>query len=1043
MRPRALLPLLLAACSVDDDSADRPAWLLPNAALGRQTAVARDADGTLYGADGETLFIADPVGLPSPLGRDGLPDGPVSRLFAHDGVLHAVVHGVGLFTATADGAATRWDRADHELTSGLLSLLNPYARVSPVQVRRDDHGVHWLAGGGGLFRSEDGTTWTDAGTNSSGSTNVVFADVAVDGDRVVAVSVLPDSIIPRDYAGILGGRVFVSEDRGASWSEIGEGLASRVPVAVAVEGTTLWVGTMDDGVHVHTPEAGWQALEGGPTDVVGVDRTDDGTLIVGSATRGAWQHDGDVWHQVGDGPVRAVLDDAVVLVDGTVLLPEPGVARREPPEPAGGTVHLALSFHGNFYHSYRGDSPTDDGFGQDIEVIRNTLDWLDARPWVHADWDFDNHWTTDLWMPEHSPDILQRIRARVEAGTDDVRLMSWNNGAMTAMPRTAFDAAISRAKVSTEAAFGDWVVGVQPQENMITPDHIGWYQDQRIQWVTLFYGASGFTGPRLDIDLDPLQQVNPVHLRDPDSVRRLTWVPVYHHADVLEHGGLLGWVRQLHAQHREDTLLVVHFDADAESWERFDLELDAIEGLDFVETTTIADYLADHDEVGEVLLHGDQADGTGDGYQSWAEKAFNHEVATRMANARHLGAAAAQQEAGVPEVAAPLTSSFESRLLGWSTTNYGLAAPFLHPDRVASATDHSTATLSDAEEALAAALPLDAYGPRQLVLVAPRRAEGIPSHGPREFSFFLPGEGIPSADAVRHPELSLEVDPVPGGFAVSGSTWGSGTSVHDLIIDEDAAPEVSSSPPPDVPRWLGAPFTDCGQGPQTALLDDLATARGRTRVETIETWSMPTCGGRTSVTRRIREVSDGLVIEVDATMADTGADLLESVVLTPIHCDGPAHRITWPTVGGTIRTRPARQGVASWNGQHADGWAEVACGSRTFGIAHRVTERTSLGFLPIRNQGDAAMLAPLGALWGAPVFHDGRRTGGHGLADLVVPVVGSQFRPPAADWSGQHVTYAILVIEDPRESTRGRLDAFAWPFIARLGTGEPPEAGED
>ena len=30
--------------------------------------------------------------------------------------------------------------------------------------------------------------------------------------------------------------------------------------------------------------------------------------------------------------------------------------------------------------------PDDDGFGLDIDVIRNTLDWLDARPWVRADW---------------------------------------------------------------------------------------------------------------------------------------------------------------------------------------------------------------------------------------------------------------------------------------------------------------------------------------------------------------------------------------------------------------------------------------------------------------------------------------------------------------------------------------------------------------------------------------------------------------------------------------------------------------------------------
>ena len=36
-------------------------------------------------------------------------------------------------------------------------------------------------------------------------------------------------------------------------------------------------------------------------------------------------------------------------------------------------IYLAFRFHGNFYHSYRGDTPDELGFGKDIRIIRHIL----------------------------------------------------------------------------------------------------------------------------------------------------------------------------------------------------------------------------------------------------------------------------------------------------------------------------------------------------------------------------------------------------------------------------------------------------------------------------------------------------------------------------------------------------------------------------------------------------------------------------------------------------------------------------------------------
>ena len=56
------------------------------------------------------------------------------------------------------------------------------------------------------------------------------------------------------------------------------------------------------------------------------------------------------------------------------------------------TIHIAFRFHGSFYHSYRGDTPDELGFGKDIRIIRHLIETLDALnaaglP-VRGTWDF-------------------------------------------------------------------------------------------------------------------------------------------------------------------------------------------------------------------------------------------------------------------------------------------------------------------------------------------------------------------------------------------------------------------------------------------------------------------------------------------------------------------------------------------------------------------------------------------------------------------------------------------------------------------------------
>lgn len=83
------------------------------------------------------------------------------------------------------------------------------------------------------------------------------------------------------------------------------------------------------------------------------------------------------------------------------------------------SLHLAFRFHGNFYHSYRGDTPDELGFGTDIRIIRNTLRVLDefnsSGVPVRGTWDFENYPSLEKIMPEHCPNLIDFLQRRATA----------------------------------------------------------------------------------------------------------------------------------------------------------------------------------------------------------------------------------------------------------------------------------------------------------------------------------------------------------------------------------------------------------------------------------------------------------------------------------------------------------------------------------------------------------------------------------------------------------------------------------------------------
>jgi hypothetical protein len=1038
---------------------------------GTGEALASFDHDALVGATDAGLWSSSDGGVTwQRLDATGLPRGRVvSMTAAGSSELLAYVWGQGLFGS--DDRGETWSELGYLPLHPLVDVATgTRAPMVPFVIEADpSDSAHIVAAGPGgyLVTDDGGLNWRSLDVNgATGKLNILFTGAAVRGDTLYATAQLPAGILPPFFSAILEGGVHVSEDGGQRWNVLGESFPSPAPSGIAVgPDGQVYVSTQDAGLYRMDELGAWESI-GGPSDIVAISSYEGG-VAVGSGSRGPWRWEiqTETWSRawaasaplelgqptVADAAVAALAGDHALMSNGAFFaLRLNGGIPEGPTEPAGGTVYLAFSMHTNLYHSFRGNSDGEDGYGRDIRVIRNTLDWLDELPEVHADWDIENYFSIDGgegygygWLKTDAPDILQRIRERREAGQDGIRLMSWNNGAASWQTFDEFEQSVERAKVSYVDAFGSFDPGVQPQENMFSPDHVGWYRQLGIDWITLFNSMTPFTGFPLDSQLDRDEAFNPVTLRD--ATDTMVLVPVYHHADVLDHGSLAGWARQLSNQFEGDTLLVIHFDADSETWLNFDQEIRAAAELDFVRFTTIQSYLDAHGPVGFLELEGDLADGVGDGFQSWAEKQINQEVSTRVAQARTWADGARALAPGDSQVRALIDDALVPRLLALSTTNFGLAAPYLHPDREIDALGFSSDAVLAARAAYdAATLVAGDPAPGTIELLHPRDSAGTALV---EIFLEVPAAAYEGPEALvieeDGTELAAEVRRIDSGqdpVAIQANVVLSFAANEKKALTwryDPANPRAATGAVGGIEALpLLPPFTECDGRRADAALSNVETGVDDSSVHRFERreYDLGFCDGTGTavVTLSRYDGHPGTVVTVVADMgAASEPTLAESVALSPLACAGDVGAIRWRTMGGIERSRPARPGQQSWNPQSPDGWIGFECDDgEVIQISHRVAERTTIGPVALRNDQGRAIFAPLGTLWGDPPFHEGRRLGGYGAGEIVSALIGAQFQPSAPDSSGARFQYRLLVGDT---IDAGTLDLFAHPPLARPG----------
>lgn len=364
-------------------------------------------------------------------------------------------------------------------------------------------------------------------------------------------------------------------------------------------------------------------------------------------------------------------------------------------------IHIAYGFHVNCYHSYRGDSNDNLGFGSDIRIIRKILDTLtefneQGIP-VKGTWDSENFFSLEKILPEYAPDIIEKMKERVKKYGDENIIMGYSNGALGAMNEAEFTASIELAVSNEQGSglrdlFGECAMLVRPQEVMFTPSQVSLYSKTGVDALCLYYSCVPFDAfrtivPKLSDEL----AFNP--LTYTYKGESMTILPTYSNSDVCDAGCLRGWVKELRAKQesgeiKNDLLIFINMDADAIFWESMNLPLvgskiantDGIHGLvkevadlPYVVFDTPGNYIKNHKPLGKIDFTHDTADGNFTGYASWSEKPYNRKIWTAIDRARAMSKINTKNDKDSP--------SFKDRVLLLSTTHFGLATPVLNIQR--------------------------------------------------------------------------------------------------------------------------------------------------------------------------------------------------------------------------------------------------------------------------------------------------------------------------------------------------------------------------
>ncbi len=392
-------------------------------------------------------------------------------------------------------------------------------------------------------------------------------------------------------------------------------------------------------------------------------------------------------------------------------------------------IYFVISPHINYYHSYRGDSQGESGFGMDLRFMDEILKQLEdieddglCGGKIPVSWDYaDIFWSIQL-QKEYQQIVLDKVIERCKVGKDEVIIGSWGNTAQPILDAEEFQ---TDQKWYLENSMGIGVKELFPgriapyvrsQETMFTQGMIEQYIKAGIKGVGLYYSVFPFdsTRPFIKPRLNWNQMFNPIKFNSVISDASIIMIPMYSFGDIIDYYSIKKWFELIREKQKSDEisghcLVFLNFDMDANTWTGIKLpkfvqwmpnsrgirELaEAVDMYDYIKFGTLVDVIPKLKIHGETTLRVDVADGLWNGYYNWAQKYDNTKFWTRGQRSRWLKCISDSLiDIGLTDQTKSKINKYireetdlsdtylKNKILFASTTNFGLSMPFLHPHR--------------------------------------------------------------------------------------------------------------------------------------------------------------------------------------------------------------------------------------------------------------------------------------------------------------------------------------------------------------------------
>ena len=394
-------------------------------------------------------------------------------------------------------------------------------------------------------------------------------------------------------------------------------------------------------------------------------------------------------------------------------------------------IYFILSPHINYYHSYRGDSIGSSGFGKDIKIMAEIVDELEAledegfcNGKLRISWDYgDIYWSIQL-QKEYQQKVLDKVIERCKKKKDEVLIGSWGNVAKPILDTEEFYLdhewfLENSMGIGAKQLFSDRVAPfTRTQETMFTNGMIEHYNRLGVEGIGLYYSVvpfdvgRPFINPRLTIN----QQFGLLKLKSSVSDASLLMIPMISFGDIYDRLSIKRWFKKIR-KYQEfgkisgHALVFLNFDMDYEGWVNMGLPkflewmpntrglrefAEAIDEYDYVELANFLDIIPilKKDIRGEIFLKPDVADGVFNGFYNWSQKFENTKFWTIGERARWMKCISdtlisndlvknslSKINRLLREGDDSTNNYIRNKILFASTTNYGLAMPFLHPHR--------------------------------------------------------------------------------------------------------------------------------------------------------------------------------------------------------------------------------------------------------------------------------------------------------------------------------------------------------------------------